>query len=106
MRHPFERVPRAVRRRLFLPLLAAALLVLLIWVITVAPMSNEVAPLSVSSFGTAWSLERARVMIASWDERAPERGLRHRVRLPQPGCLLDDVRDGVSVGRAVVPSGG
>lgn len=70
MRHPFERIPRAVRRRLFLPSLAAALLVLLVWVLTVAPMSNEEAPLSVSSFGTAWSLERAREMMASWDERA------------------------------------
>ena len=70
MRHPFERVPRAARARLFLPLLAAALLVLLTWVLTVAPMSNERAPLSVSSFGMAGSLERAREMIASWDERA------------------------------------
>jgi hypothetical protein len=70
MRHPFERIPRAVRPRLFLPLLAAALLILLTWVLTVAPMSNESAPLSVSSFGTAWSMERARAMLASWDEKA------------------------------------
>jgi hypothetical protein len=51
-------------------LLAAALLILLAWVLTVAPMSNGRAPLSVSSFGTAWSLARAREMMASWDERA------------------------------------
>ena len=70
MRHPFESIPRAVRPRLFVPLLAAALLVLVTWVLTVAPMSNERAPLSVSSFGMAWSLERAREMMASWDERA------------------------------------
>jgi hypothetical protein len=70
MRHPFESIPRAARTRLFLPLLAAALLILLTWVVAVAPMSNERAPLSVSSFGMAGDLVRAREMIASWDERA------------------------------------
>jgi hypothetical protein len=70
MRHPFERIPRAARRRLFLPLLAATLVVLSVWILTVAPMSNERAPLSVSSFGMAGSLGRAREMIASWDEHA------------------------------------
>ena len=70
MRHPFESIPRDVRLRLFLPLLAATLLILVIWVVTVSPMSNEKAPLSVSSFGMAGSLARAREMMASWDERA------------------------------------
>lgn len=70
IRHPFERIPVAARRRIFLPTLAAALLILLAWVLTVAPISTEEAPLSVSSFGTAWSMERAREMMASWDERA------------------------------------
>ena len=59
IRHPFERIPSAERRRVFLPTLAAALLILLVWVLTVAPMSTDEAPLSVSSFGTAWSLDRA-----------------------------------------------
>ncbi|HEV2707797.1 MAG TPA: hypothetical protein VGV59_17895 [Pyrinomonadaceae bacterium] len=68
MTHPFESVPRAVRRRIFLPLLAAALLVLVTWVLTVSPMSNEKAPLSVSSFGMAWDIARAREMMASWDD--------------------------------------
>lgn len=70
MRHPFESIPRAVRARLFVPLLAATLLVFVTWVLTVAPMSTEEAPLSVSSFGMAWDLGRAREMMASWDERA------------------------------------
>jgi hypothetical protein len=70
IRHPFERIPSAARRRVFLPTLAAALLILLVWVLTVAPMSTDEAPLSVSSFGTAWSLDRAREMMAPWDERA------------------------------------
>jgi hypothetical protein len=70
MQHPFESIPTSLRARLFLPLLVLALLVLTMWVVTVAPMSNERAPLSVSSFGMAWSLERARAMIASWDEQA------------------------------------
>jgi hypothetical protein len=70
MRHPFESIPRDVRRRLLLPLLAATLLILAVWIVTVSPMSNERAPLSVSSFGMAGSLERAREMMASWDERA------------------------------------
>jgi hypothetical protein len=70
MRHPFESIPRAVRPRLFRPLLAAAVLVLVTWVLMVAPMSNERAPLSVSSFGMAWDLARAREMMASWDGRA------------------------------------
>lgn len=70
MRHPFESVPREWRRRVFVPLLAAAVLVLAAWVVSVSPMSNEQAPLSVSSFGTAGSVARAREMMASWDERA------------------------------------
>jgi hypothetical protein len=70
MRHPFEHIPIAERRRIFLPLLAATVLILVIWLITVSPMSNEEAPLSVSSFGMAGSLTRAREMIASWDEHA------------------------------------
>lgn len=70
MRHPFESIPRAVRPRLFAPLLAAAVPVLVAWVLTVAPLSTEEAPLSVSSFGMAWDFGRARAMMASWDERA------------------------------------
>ena len=70
MRHPFESIPRSVRRRLFLPLLAATLLIVVVWLLTVSPMSNEKAPLSVSSFGMAGSLARAREMMASWDEKA------------------------------------
>ena len=70
MRHPFECVPAWARGRVLWPLMAATVLVLVTWVLTVAPMSNEEAPLSVSSFGMAGSLARAREMIASWDERA------------------------------------
>lgn len=70
MVHPFEAVPREWRGRLFVPLLVATALILALWVVTVAPMSNERAPLSVSSFGTAWTVERARGMMESWDERA------------------------------------
>jgi hypothetical protein len=51
-------------------LLVAAVLVLVTWVLTVTPMSTEEAPLSVSSFGMSWDMERARAMMASWDERA------------------------------------
>ncbi len=70
MQHPFESIPPPVRARLFIPLLIATLLILVIWVVSVSPMSNERAPLSVSSFGMAGSLQSAREMIASWDERA------------------------------------
>lgn len=70
MRHPFEHIPVGLRRRIFLPLLISTVLIFIIWVITVSPMSNTEAPLSVSSFGMAWTLERARAMIASWDRRA------------------------------------
>ena len=70
MRHPFERVPAGARGRILTPLLAATALIFVTWVLTVAPMSNEQAPLSVSSFGMAGSLARAREMMASWDERA------------------------------------
>jgi hypothetical protein len=70
MRHPFERIPESMRRRLLLPLLIATALIFVIWVITVSPMSNDKAPLSVSSFGMAWTVARARGMIASWDRRA------------------------------------
>ena len=70
MRHPFEAIPRARRARIFLPLLALTALIFVAWVISVSPMSNEEAPLSVTSFGTAGSLQRAREMVQSWDERA------------------------------------
>ena len=70
MRHPFEHMTETLRRRILLPLLAATVLILVTWIITVSPMSNERAPLSVSSFGMAGSLARAREMMASWDERA------------------------------------
>lgn len=53
MRHPFEAVPRESRGHLFVPLLAATVVILAAWIVTVAPMANERAPLSVSSFGTA-----------------------------------------------------
>lgn len=87
MRHPFEAIPRAARRRVFLPSLAAALLVLIAWVITVAPMSTEEAPLSVSSFGTAWSL-RVRVSAAV---RVARRGPRAAA-----GALLKTRASGLS----------
>ncbi|HEV2802179.1 MAG TPA: hypothetical protein VGW12_17030 [Pyrinomonadaceae bacterium] len=69
MRHPFERIPQGVRRRLFLPALVVTSVIVLTWIISVSPMANERAPLSVSSFGMAGSLARAREMMASWDER-------------------------------------
>jgi hypothetical protein len=70
MRHPLEAVPHEARRRVLVPLLGATALILAAWLVAVAPMSNERAPLSVSSFGTAWTVERARWMMESWDERA------------------------------------
>ena len=70
MQHPFERVPIDKRQRIFLPMLAATVFIFVIWVLTVSPMSNAKAPLSVSSFGMAGSLANAREMIDSWDERA------------------------------------
>lgn len=70
MRHLSVAAPPEARGRVLVSLLVAAALILLAWLITVAPMSNERAPLSVSSFGTAWSVERARWMMESWDGRA------------------------------------
>ena len=68
MRHPFEHIPLEKRRSIFLPLLVATIFIFIIWVLMVSPMSNEKAPLSVSSFGMAGSLSNAYEMIASWDE--------------------------------------
>jgi hypothetical protein len=70
MRHPFEQIPTDKRRRVFLPLLIATIFIFIFWVITVIPMANEKAPLSVSSFGMAGSVQNAREMIASWGEPA------------------------------------
>ena len=68
MRHPFEHIPAGKRGRIFFPMLAATLLILITWVLIVSPMSNDKAPLSVSSFGMAGSVSKAREMISSWDE--------------------------------------
>jgi hypothetical protein len=70
MKHPFERIPTNLRRRIFLPLLVATILIFFSWVLMVSPMSNEKAPLSISSFGMAGTLSNAKEMIASWDYRA------------------------------------
>lgn len=70
MRHPFENIPSDKRQRIFLPLLVATIIIFTAWVLMVSPMSNEVAPLSVSSFGMAGNLSNAREMIASWNEQA------------------------------------
>lgn len=68
MRHPFEKITRDKRRQIFLPLLFATAFIFTAWILMVSPMSNEKAPLSVSSFGMAGNLSKAREMIASWDE--------------------------------------
>jgi|GEM_PF-4620301 len=68
MKHPLERVPRMYRSTVLIPSLIATALIFVTWVLLVAPMSNEKAPLSVSSFGMAGSVARAREMTASWDE--------------------------------------
>lgn len=70
MRNPFEQIPTDKRRTIFLPLLVATILIFIVWVLMVIPMSNEKAPLSVSSFGMAGNLSDAREMVASWDETA------------------------------------
>ena len=106
MRRPFEKVPRGVRPRLFVALRAAALLVLVIRALTVAPMSDEQAPLSVPSFGVAWGLGRAREMISSRGGRAagpestdaPRRGQPPRLRRLYP------TKGARSVSASFVPS--
>jgi hypothetical protein len=70
MPHSFESIVTDTRRRVFLPLPAATIFIFVVWILINAPMTNEKAPLSVSSFGMANCLSNAREMLASRNKPA------------------------------------
>src|SRR2546422_3910151 len=75
MSHPFEALPAGRRARVFLPLLAATLVVWAAAAVIDRPLETPAAPLGIISFELAGDLATARQMIASWDEPAREHAL-------------------------------
>ena len=67
MRHPFERIPPENGKRLFLPLLAATLLVVAALGFVDASTRNASAPQGIVSFELARSVDRASAIVNSWD---------------------------------------
>jgi len=73
MNNPFSFIPTDMQKRLFWPLLALTLVLMIVFSITGAPLNTEAAPYGVISFELAGSLERVNTIFASWDAAARER---------------------------------
>ena len=73
MTHPLAFIPPNWRGRVFWPLLALTLLLMLVFGVTGTPLNTEAAPDGVVSFEVAGSVARAEQILASWDAVARER---------------------------------
>ncbi|MBU0512255.1 MAG: hypothetical protein KKD28_05190 [Chloroflexi bacterium] len=73
MTHHLAFIPPHWRGRIFWPLLALTVLIMLVFGVTGAPMNTEAAPYGVISFEVAGSVARAGQILASWDAVARER---------------------------------
>lgn len=69
MRHPFEAVPPSSRRRVFLPLAASALGVMIALTIVGAPLTTERTPLGILDLEFAATADDARAILSGWGPR-------------------------------------
>jgi hypothetical protein len=70
MRHPFQAIPPEVRPKVFWPMLAITLFLLVLLNLEGKPMVTPAAPLGIVSYELAGSVSRAQQILASWDQRA------------------------------------
>ena len=70
MRHPFQVIPMNTQPRAFIGFTLAALVLMILMNSIGATLKNVTAPNGIISFELAGSLEKAREIIASWDESA------------------------------------
>jgi hypothetical protein len=66
-RHPFIFIPPGWWPRFFWPLLGFAILLIIIFGTTGAPLTTKAAPYGVVSFELAGSVENAETILSSWD---------------------------------------
>ncbi len=73
MTHPLAFIPSNWRGRVFWPLLALTVFIMLVFGVTGTPLNTEAAPYGVISFEVAGSVAHAEQILASWDAAARER---------------------------------
>ncbi len=66
-RHPFEFIPPGWWSRFFWPLLALTVLMIIVFSVTGAPLTNAVASYGVVSFELAGTVENAQKILNSWN---------------------------------------
>lgn len=71
--HPLQRIPAAWRWRAFLPLLAFALFLMVVFTVTGAPLTTTAAPQGIVSLELAGSVATTERILASWTPDAYRR---------------------------------
>ncbi len=67
MKHPFEILPPAVRKRVFLVLLIWTLGLMVAMQVINRPLQTAAAPAGIVSYELAWTPARARAILAAWE---------------------------------------
>ena len=70
MTHPLSFIPGKIRKPLFFSLLAWTLLLFAIFQVLNRPLTTSAAPAGIVSHQLAWTPQKARSILASWDARA------------------------------------
>ncbi|HDD24707.1 MAG TPA: hypothetical protein ENF52_04660 [Chloroflexi bacterium] len=70
MRHPFDPIPAALRRPVFIPLFMATVLVLFVMNSVGAPLNTDAAPQGIVSYELAGDVPTVQAILESWDGEA------------------------------------
>jgi hypothetical protein len=70
MSHPLESIPRTCRKRLFIGFLVSTVILLAVFQLLDLPLITSAAPYGIVSHQFAWTVEKAKVILAPWDSKA------------------------------------